>query len=224
MKDFECDDNNHVDFQDGVVVRGRVKGKNNHICIEKTALPCVIVLDVHGDGNRVEIGPNSRCKQLSLRVGNHIPAHKCKVTIGAEFSSEPGCKFYIFNSGNSLEIGENCMFSRDIIVRTGESPHLLFDRETGQYIDTDGAVSFGDNVWVGEYSYITKKASLNNNTIVAAKSVVTRKFDQEYCAIGGNPAQIIRQNIEWVRNRGFLEKGSVQHESYHAHQRKFLDE
>jgi serine acetyltransferase len=39
---------------------------------------------------------------------------------------------------------------------------------------------------------------------VGAKAVVTKKFTEEYTAIGGNPAKVIATNVDW--DREFLEQ------------------
>ncbi len=223
MEGFDMD-NNDVQIDESVAIRGRIEGHGNVVRIGATKFPTsAIHLDIRGNNNVVVIGENSRAKKLVLRVGNHVQAHGCVAHIGDDFSSEPNCVFYLYTSGNKLEIGNDCMFSRDIVLRCGDSPHLLFDAETGEYLDTDGHVVIGNKVWVGEYSYITKKVSLPSNTIVAAKSVVTRKFTEEYCALGGNPAKVVRRGVKWVRNRGFLEPGTPEHTSYHAYQKTFRD-
>jgi acetyltransferase-like isoleucine patch superfamily enzyme len=214
---------NSVSVSDTVTWTGRIEGKDNVVTIKETSFNCQIHLIIRGNGNRVTIGKNSRSKNLEVLIGNHVQAHKCVLNTGDDFSVATGCCFYLFNSGNTLEIGKNCMFSRDIIVRCGESPHLLFDKATGAYIDTVGHVVIGNDVWVGEYSYITKKVTLPNNTIVAAHSVVTRKFTEEFCALGGNPAGIIRTGVRWMRNRTFLEDGSPERSSFNAHQKLFRD-
>lgn len=38
------------------------------------------------------------------------------------------------------------MFSRQIVVRTGESPHLIFDADTEEYLDKSDGVFIGDHV------------------------------------------------------------------------------
>lgn len=222
MENFDVE-NNDVTVDESVRLTGKIDGTGNVIVVKNTTFQTHLHLIVRGNNNRVTIGADNRSRKLDIRVGNHVPAHKCELTIGDDFSSEPNCLFYLYNSGNKLEIGNNCMFSRDIVVRCGDSPHLLFDANTGEYLDTDGHVVIGSNVWVGEYSYITKKVTLPSNTIVAAKSVVTRKFTEEFCAVGGNPAKVVKTGVKWVRNRGFLEPGTPEHTSYHAHQRKFRE-
>ena len=210
---------NDVEIDDTVKVTGHIRGEGNTVRIAGTKLPSEIHLLISGNNNVVTIGENNRAKRLTIVIGSHVQASGCIAHIGRNFSSEPACEFYLYNSGNRLKIGEDCMFSRNIVLRCGDSPHLLFDKETGAYLDTEGSVQIGDHVWVGEFAYITKKVTLPNDTIVAAKSVVTRRFTEEYSVVAGNPAKIVRQGVKWARNHGCLEKGTPEHESYFAFQR-----
>tara|TARA_B110000503_G_scaffold72285_1_gene111814 strand:- start:1009 stop:1188 length:180 start_codon:yes stop_codon:yes gene_type:complete len=53
----------------------------------------------------------------------------------------------------------------------------------------------GNNVWIGLNSIILKGVSVGDNTIIAAGSVVTKSFGNNL-VIGGNPAKILKRDIE----------------------------
>lgn len=113
------------------------------------------------------------------------------------------------------------MFSNGIILRTGDEPHLIFDKETGEYLDHSGNIVLGNRVWVGERVYVTKKARVADGCIVAAAAVLSRQFDEEDCVIAGNPAAIRKRGIKWLRNETQLEAGSPYDLSFRAHKAKF---
>jgi len=169
----------------------------------------------------VVIGRGFRARDLEISVGNHIPAHHVTLEIGDHCSAEPNCAFYLYNSGNSLRIGNACMLSNSIIIRTGESPHLIFDDESGAYLDTVGNVTIGEHSWIGERAYITKNASIAPETIVAACSVVTRKFDEPLTMLAGNPAVVKKRGIRWIRNHTQIPKDSKFQESFDAFHKQF---
>lgn len=199
-----------------VALAGLLVGHHNHVEIADAAIPSPITLRVHGDHNRIVIGRASEIKGLAIAVGNHLPAHRTSIEIGDEFTIEVGGRFLLYNSGSSLRIGHRCMFSANITVRCGESPHLIFDRQTGAYLDISDGVTIGDHVWVGEGVYITKSVSIGDESIVGARSVVTRRHAETHVAIAGNPARVVREHVQWIRNPGLLEEGS-------AYQRAYLD-
>ncbi|WOR13647.1 hypothetical protein RYZ27_07665 [Hyphomonas sp. FCG-A18] len=206
--------NNHIDIGDNIELSGSIIGDNNTIIIHDSELLSCIRITLKGSGNKIQIGKKSRCKDLDIRIGSYLPAFETTLEIGDEFSAEGSCKLLLYNSGSVLKIGQDCMFSNNIIVRCGETPHLIFDSETGEYLDVSEGVFIGDHVWVGEQSYITKRCSLPDNSILAAGSVATRRFDEPNIVIGGNPAQVVRKNVKWVRNRASLVPDSPEKKSY----------
>ncbi|MUH71375.1 acyltransferase [Psychrosphaera haliotis] len=117
------------------------------------------------------------------------------------------------NDGNQLLIGENCMFSNNVIIRGGEYPHLIFDLESGEYLDKSDGIEIGNRVWVGEGAYINKSVRLENGSIVGARSVVTKRFNEENCVVAGNPAKIVKSGVQWVNNKKSLSKDSVMYQS-----------
>ncbi|WP_147373544.1 acyltransferase [Gemmobacter lutimaris] len=212
---------NLVEVGSNVEVNGSINGNGNIITIKDAPLGSSLRIIINGNNNKITIGQNSRCRNLDVRIGNHVHAYETLLSIGDDFSCEHDCKFVLYNSGNKLEIGNDCMFSNSIIVRCGESPHLIFDNITGEYLDVSEGVKVGNHVWIGEMSYITKRCWIPDESIVAACSVATRHFEDPHSVIGGNPAKVIRENVKWIRNRGSFEEGSSFQKSYLEANNKF---
>ena len=185
---------NTISHGPGVTLSGAIIGARNRVEIaDPVGETFNLKLDIHGNDNLIRIGPGAAIRGLSVYIGNHIPAHATRLEIGANYSISRGGVFYLFNSGNALSFGDDCLLSYNTIVRCGESPHLIFDRATGAYLDVTEPLIIGNHVWIGENAYITKRAGLADHSIVAACSVVTKRFDEPYCAIGGNPARVVRR-------------------------------
>lgn len=214
-------ENNLCDIGDKCVLSGSVTGENNKVVIRNASGLCNIDLIIRGDNNDVFIDCPGSIRHLVIRIGNHVHANKTKLKIDAGFSNEGGGLFLLYNSGNQLHIGKNCMFSKNITVRCGDSPHLLFDRNSGKYLDVSDGVFIGDHVWLGEDVYITKKCTIPSDCIVGARSVVTKRFQERFCAIAGNPAKVVRTNVEWVRNSTQLSSDSSYKISYDDHVNSF---
>ena len=126
-----------------------------------------------------------------------------KVNIGKNFSIVSGNFFIDYNT--ELTIGDDCMFSADIWLRTSDA-HLVFhqNKYLGQFdIRKKHCLNIGNHCWIGLKSMILKNTSLPNGTIVGSGAVVTKKFDIPSCAIGGNPAKIIKQDMTWDREPNF---------------------
>lgn len=205
-----------------VGISGFFRGRDNTLKIGASrgghAQKSGLVIQVFGSGNAVRIGSGSIMRNLSVVIGSeNSPADNVIVFIGENFSCEPGCSFLLYNSGNRLEIGRNCMFSRNITVRCGELPHLIFDAESGEYLDGPNLVKIGNHVWIGENAYLNKRSSVPDGCIVAACSVVTRSFDRTGCVIDGNLATVVRKNVKWFRNKSSLPEGSAFEKSWFKH-------
>ena len=70
------------------------------------------------------------------------------------------------------------------------------------------------HVWIGEKAYITKSGGVNDNTIIGACSVLSKKFVETNIVVAGNPAVIVRRNVEWIRNSTMLTPNSLYFESF----------
>lgn len=214
-------ENNEVVLGKNIRLEGHITGCNNKIIIGNSRRESQLEIKVTGNNNTIIIEEIFQAKKLQIHIGNHVPANKVQVKIGRFFSVEGNSRFLLPNSGSSLTIGDSCMLSNNITVRLGDSPHLIFDSLTGEYLDVSANVTIGDHVWVGENVYMTKRAAVASESIVAACSVVTKAFDDMNVVIAGNPAKVARRNVQWVRNRDFLEAESAFHTSFHTHMDSF---
>jgi|GEM_PF-247741 len=177
-----------------------IKGRNNIIKIANTNIASRVSIQIRGDDNIIDFG---RCilKDLTISIGSNTPTRGASIRIGNHSSIEPGAVIELYTNFGEISIGNECLMSRNITFHFGDSPHLIFDRETGSYKDGDGRISIGNKVWIGEGVYLSKRANVADECIVAARSVVTRKFDETNCVIAGNPANIVKREIQWFRNR-----------------------
>ena len=122
-----------------------------------------------------------------------------KISIGNYTSTEGRVEFCACES-KCINVGEGCMFSHDISVRTTDS-HPIFDAD-GKRINEAKEINIGNKVWIGFQSLILKGASIPDGCIVGARSVVTASMDCfSNSLIAGHPAKVIRENVSWIRKR-----------------------
>ena len=155
-----------------------------------------ISLKINGNNNRVVLKGFKTCKRLYIDIGNYVGCDNVTIEIGEKFTCID-TTILAYQSGVPITIGDNCIFSKGIIIRSGELPHKIYDMITGENLDNSDGIKIGNHVWIGENAYIMKKVQLQDDTIVGTASVVTRKFTEKNVAIAGNPAQICRRNIGW---------------------------
>ena len=173
-------------------------GENNIVEIGANPLPkfCNCNFVLRGNNNFISIGSSSR-KIISLRV--NFLGNNEKLLIGNGFSIEGGA-FACTHSSSIISIGDDCLFSAGIIIRTDDG-HTILDNTTGQIINMPevNSVTIGNHVWFGVGASILKNSKVPDNSIVGKSSVVTKKFEKPNVILAGSPARVVKENINWDR-------------------------
>lgn len=110
---------------------------------------------------------------------------------GTSFS---GVRLTSAEEGNEIFIGKECLFSYNIDLRNTDS-HEIY--ENGVIINKGKKVVIKDKVWIGEGVSILKGVTINEGNIIGAGTVITKSVLEKNVIIAGNPAKIVRRNIEW---------------------------
>jgi acetyltransferase-like isoleucine patch superfamily enzyme len=66
-------------------------------------------------------------------------------------------------------------------------------------------IIIGKNVWIGEYCRICKGVTIGDGSVVAANAVVTKNVPAN-CIVAGNPARIVKTDIDVNVPRKFKDK------------------
>ena len=77
---------------------------------------------------------------------------------------------------------------------------MLF-RSGGEIINKGKFCEIGKHVWIGHDASICKNVRIADNSIIGAHAVVTKSFSEKNSVIAGNPAKIVKQGVEWHRER-----------------------
>ena len=197
-----------------------IKGKNNNIKISKSSILYSCKFDITGNNNEIEIdascilnnviffirGDNNKImideKVRFIRSGTiWIEDYECVVTIGGQTTFED-VHIAVTEPNSKIIIGKDCMFAYDIDLRTGDS-HSIIDSKTNERINYAQSIVIGNHVWIASHVSILKGVCLLDNTIVATRSVVTKSFHENNIIIGGVPAKIIKENVNWDRKRTY---------------------
>ena len=140
--------------------------------------------------------------------GNNISIGRCFTAIG-----EPGARVELGVWGREagqgrIEIGDCCLMSPgsrmsasdEIVLGDGVMLahgayvtdcdwHTVYDR----MVRTDPApVHIGRNVWLGDSSTVLKGVTIGENSVVAARAVVTRDVPANVI-VAGNPAKVVKE-------------------------------
>lgn len=102
-------------------------------------------------------------------------------------------------NGSGVKIGKDCMFAGDIIIFASDG-HAVFNTKTSKVINIPKSkVEIGNHCWIGQGAKFTKGAQIPKNCIIAGSAVVTKKFEKTNVIIGGNPAKILKEDVDWDR-------------------------
>ena len=91
---------------------------------------------------------------------------------------------------NNIKIGVNCAISWGVLI-IDHDYHTL----KGKKINVP--INIGNKVWICSNVTILKGVTIPDNCIIAANSVVTSSFIEENILIAGNPAKIIKRDVDW---------------------------
>jgi acetyltransferase-like isoleucine patch superfamily enzyme len=80
-----------------------------------------------------------------------------------------------------------------VTIMDDDHHELLSDPAKAKTFST---VTIKDHVWIGCNVTILKGTQIGNNCVVAAGSIVKGSFPDNVL-LAGNPAKIIKQNINW---------------------------
>lgn len=191
---------NEIYFGDSTIIEERcsirITGNNNKIIIEKDCNLRESSIFISGDNNLVHIREN--CSGIFAEL--HMEQNNNSILIG-EGTTLHGRQFrtihFALDEGTTLRIGEDCMFSNDIQLRTTDSHSII--SLNGKRINYAKDIEIGRHCWIGMGAIILKGVEIEDNTVVAAGSVCTKKIEEENIILAGNPAKIVKRNINWDR-------------------------
>ena len=170
-------------------------GSNNRIEIEDNCHIENSRFNIKGNSNIIHIGESGFINGLEIA----IQGNDNQIYIGKNIFILDDTRFYVVD-GSRLTIGDSCMFSDRIDIRTTDN-HSIIDCTTLERINYEKDVIIGNNVWVGTRVNILKGTILSDWCIVGAGSVVTGKQFACNTIIAGNPAVEVKNNIKWKMER-----------------------
>ena len=193
-----------------------ISGNGNIIDINR-AFCKKISIQITGDNNRVIFKSGSHIENVNVCISgsNHelfidefckiqgcsfaFEDSNCSITIGKNTTMENHCELSSAEPFSKIIVGDDCMFSAYVIIRTTDS-HSIIDCKSKMRINPAGNVIIGNHVWLGISTIVLKGASIGDDCVVGARSLVTKSFPSN-SLIAGLPAKVIRENITWARQR-----------------------
>lgn len=171
-----------------------INGENNIIKIGKYSRIKDTKIYIYGNNNIIEIG--ERC--FINKTEFYIEDDYNKIKVGRHTSMDGPTHLATIES-TEINVGEDCMFSSNVNIRTGDSHSIM--NLTGERINPSHDIIIGNHCWIGLNTILLKNTQVADNSIIGAASVVTKKFNDSNVIIAGNPAKVIKGDITWERER-----------------------
>lgn len=176
-----------------------VKGKNNKIIINDCFILNNLTIQIFAENSFLEIGKGSGFNNFKILMGANNPNagllknHTMK--IGENVSIEGA--LIVATCGNTeLVIGDNCMISDKISIYNADT-HPIFKKNTKEIVNRSKNLYIGNHCWIGTGVTILKNTIIPDNSIIGAGSVVSGQFTIPNCILAGNPAKIIKTDVDW---------------------------
>lgn len=200
--------------------RGRIckKGVNNTIVNNAYSMKHSLIL-ITGQNNSIYIGRGVKLNNVVICVtgrNHHLTIEdNVKFIHGGRIRLEDegnmikiGRKTVIYNAflscsdkATNIMIGEDCLFSVDVILRTSDS-HSILDMKSNERINPGESITVGNHVWLCNGVNILKGVKIGDGCVIGTQSVVTKDIPNRSVACG-NPARVVKSEITWNEKRFF---------------------
>lgn len=193
--------------------RVRVLGTGNQLQIGQSLLTHTRIR-IEGQNNIVSIGNGCRLHDLKILVsGNSLRveiADRCQlrgkikteddgscISVGAGTTMENA--YMGAYEGTSIRVGNDCMLAEQVGLRTGDM-HSILDANSGDRLNPSASIMIEPHVWLCRGATVLKGCTIGTHSIVGGYAIVTRSIPPHSMAVG-SPAKIVRQQIDWCRER-----------------------
>ena len=175
----------------------KIVGERNYLYIGgKVSRLKSTSISVYGSDNIIMIGDS--CNLIDAHL--HIEDNGGKIQIKNHVTISGYSELAVIE-GRRIEIGEDCLFSNHIIMRTGDS-HSIIDSSTGSRINPSKDIIIGDHVWVGHDVKLLKGVKVGDNSVIATGSILSNDEYPANSVIGGvGKGRVLKSGINWDSKR-----------------------
>ncbi len=149
-------------------------------------------------GDQVIIKDNTTIACRNLKIGSKTDIHGGNVISGqSDFSIGENSRIvnnHFIDLWNTVEIGNNTWLAgRQSQLWTHGSIHTKIG-------DKDLSIKIGNNIYIGSGTLIAPGVTIADLNLIGLGSVVSGSFTASNTIIAGNPAQVIKEGIDWREN------------------------
>ncbi len=136
------------------------------------------------------------------KQANLIVKNTCKVYSGARLYINEGATVILGGGGyinhnfnmscfKKIEIGEGVIISENVTIRDSDNHSIVPLRK-----DPTLPIKIGNHVWIGMNVTILKGVTIGDGVVIAAGSLVNKSVPPR-CMVAGNPAKVVKENVQW---------------------------
>ena len=114
------------------------------------------------------------------------------MAIGSHFWCNGDC---FFHCTTKITIGDNNMYGWNISFNTTDGHHVY---DNGMQKPMEGSIVIGNHVWIASHCIVGKNTAVGNDCVVAQHSLLSKKYTDSNCLIGGIPAKVLKNNYSWT--------------------------
>ena len=136
---------------------------------------------------------------------------KGRLIFGGDYSIGKGCRFDIgsaamakFGRGyvnanttfiimHGITVGDECAISWGCEFLDEDFHAITYDGKK----DKLPAIEIGNHVWIGSNVTVLKGSRIPDGCVIASGSMVCSRFEKCHCLIAGDPAKVIKEDVEW---------------------------
>lgn len=162
--------------------------KTSIINVAKSAKIVSCNILVKGKNNSLIIDEYSRLRNITIE----IIGDNCLIKIGKNCMIGDNCYLSV-KEKTHLIIGNDCGLSRNIKIMTSDG-HPIF--QDGKRINEAKDIVLSSHIWIADNVTILKGCTIGEGSVIGINSTVTKDVLAGVIAVG-NPAKVVKNNIEW---------------------------
>lgn len=143
------------------------------------------LFSVEKGGKVIFEGSARFAKGCKIRVESGV------LRIGSNFAANKNC---FFSCTKEIIIGSDTLFAWNVNIRDSDGHSIIQDGIKKSGLET---VKIGNHVWAAAYVDILKGVTIPNNCVISYRSCVIKPIIIDNTLIGGYPARILKENINW---------------------------
>ena len=115
------------------------------------------------------------------------------IIIGDQFWCNNHC-YFVASPCTKLEFKSQVLIGWNVDINTYDGHDIILNN---QKINKPGDITIGQHVWIGSHCIIAKGVEIQNDCVVARNSMVLKSIESSHIIIGGSPARILKNDIQW---------------------------